>query len=385
MKKCVYCGKELDDSTKRCPRCNEYQDDHKDPKDMYKEAYDEFYKNLYNKAEDKEEICNAFETDKYHRDHNSELKDNIKDRLRAKKKSKRKNRKRNKSSKSSGSCLFKLLKWCFILVFILGFALFFIEENFLHGGIMTKSKWEPICEEALDYYYGRNGVEQDFDKAYDILEGISAKKKAKYYMANLLLYNKVNNGDSEEDNILKGMEFLKESAKDEYYPAILDIGIYHMDGSFEFEKNITKSIANFEKACSIEPIAYYYLGYIYDRHKDYGLTAYSDEVYKMRAIENFKLGASEDEPLSKSQLAYKYIYETDLIGEDIEKGIKLFEESAADGIGFSNYYLGMMYYNGENVKKDYKKAAEYLKVAKDKYKGKDIEKKINDILKKIEK
>ncbi len=65
MKKCVYCGKELEDFESVCPRCNENQTEHTTTKDMYQEAYDEFYNEFYKKMDHGNAYDDAFKTKSY--------------------------------------------------------------------------------------------------------------------------------------------------------------------------------------------------------------------------------------------------------------------------------------------------------------------------------
>ncbi len=61
LKRCVYCGKELEDFEDVCPRCNENQEEHTTTEDLYQEAYDEFYKDFYKKIGEDSEFIDQFD------------------------------------------------------------------------------------------------------------------------------------------------------------------------------------------------------------------------------------------------------------------------------------------------------------------------------------
>ncbi len=354
MKKCVYCGTELEDFQKVCPRCKEYQEDHKSTADMYKDAYDEFYRDFYAKMEKGEQSCNAFETEDYHEVHE-------KKRKKHKKRVHKKKRPKQSKPKGCGTRIALVV----VLIWILQFAFIFLKNKDFVGGIKELFEDSKVTvEQAMDYYYGTNNKEQSFQKAYEILKEIKNDPKADYYMADILLYNRVITGESRANNIAEGKRFLKKAVSENDSQALLYLGYFHMNGDFNFKKDIKKSIQYFERCADRAPKAYFYLGYIYDNYDKYNELKKGKKFYKDLAFKNYEMGWAEDEPNCKSRIAYKFIYESKNKGTDYATGLQLFEESADAGVLFSMYHLGYIYYKGEVTGKDYEKARKYFKKVK---------------------
>ncbi len=61
LKRCVYCGQELEDVEDVCPRCNENQEEHTTTEDLYQEAYDEFYQDFYKKIGKDSDFIDQFD------------------------------------------------------------------------------------------------------------------------------------------------------------------------------------------------------------------------------------------------------------------------------------------------------------------------------------
>ncbi len=380
MKKCVYCGTELEDFEKVCPRCKEYQEDHKSTADMYKDAYDEFYKDFYRKMEKGEKSCNAFETQDYHEVHERDTK------KRAYKK------RRPRRTKSSG-CGSKIALLIFVIwMFQFGF-IFLKNSDFIdRAEIMFNQTFSSLfqdssvaIEEAIDYYNGSNGKEQSYQKAYDIFKKFTDDPRADYYRAEMLLYDRVVTGDSSAKNISKGKQLLKKAASENNPEALLYLGYFHMYGDFNFKKDIKKSIEYFERCAENAPKAYFYLGYIYDNYDKYNELKKGKDFYKALALENYKKGWSKDEPYCKSRVAYKFIYESKNNGKDYATGIQLFKESADAGVVYSMYHLGYIYYKGEVIEKDYEKARKLFNKVKLYTSDKETIKLVDKYLKDMEK
>ncbi len=384
MKKCVYCGKELDDSTKVCPRCKERQDEHKSTEDMYEDAYNEFYKNFYKKIENNDDVCNTFETEDYHDKHQKNKKSKRRQEL-----EERLQRKRNKriNQKKPRGCLSKL--FIGIIIYILfQFGVIGIIGGYIFPEEYDKHSEEATVEfgsqEALDYYYGENGKEVDYQKAYELLDGRATTAEEKYIMADILLFNRVELDKTESEMEKLGAKYLQESAYDNYKFAILRVGLAHLDGLYGYEKDVPKAIDKLENAASEIPVAYYYLGYIYDNATEFEGIEPSSMGNEEQAIAYYEEGVEEGDPYCQTELAYKYIYDTEIVGEDIDKALELFEAASEQGDEYANYHLGLLYYEGEYVSKDFKKAVRYLKLAREGALSEEDIETINEILERID-
>lgn len=90
---------------------------------------------------------------------------------------------------------------------------------------------------------------------------------------------------------------------------------------------------------------------------DDGVSAYKSGHYQ-QALSLFESGAKKDDP--KSTYALGLLYKNGVIvRKDIERGLNLIMKSANQGFARAQNYLGVTYYEGNDVAQDYKEAFDW--------------------------
>lgn len=206
---------------------------------------------------------------------------------------------------------------------------------------------------GLMHFYGR-GVKNDIAKAKKYFE-LSAKQKNS--VANLQLgYIYLS-----EKNYTKAIEYLNMSGKLNNSIALLYLGIIHFMGNYVC-KDISKAINCWEQSAKLEnPIAYLYLG---DCYLDYGVKGYS------LAKKHYNIAAQYNIPEAFYSIGILYYYGLG-VDKNYNEAKKYFEKATH---GFIHpralFKLGIMHIRDSNDKNCIPRGLSYLKLAA-KYKNID--------------
>ena len=203
--------------------------------------------------------------------------------------------------------------------------------------------------EAINFlgviYYNGQGVEKNYVKAREYFEKCANENDilAIYYLGRIYYY-----GEGIDKDYKKAKEYFEECAKENDIYAIYYLGrmYYYGEG---VEKDYKKAREYFEKCANENHISgIHYLGLIYYYGK--GI----QEDYK-KAKECFEKGAECGNLDSKYHLA-QILYKEKKYNE----ARIIFEELAEKDDVEAIHYLGKIYYYGNSVEKNYKKAKEYF-------------------------
>ena len=177
---------------------------------------------------------------------------------------------------------------------------------------------EILFQHGEDYYYGNNGVQQDYAKARD------------YY----------------EQAAVKGNE-----------NAINALGVYYQDGN-GVEQDYIKARDYYEQAAAKGSIdALYNLGTLY--HDGKGVNV---DYAKARSYFDQAANKGDAEALNALGYLYQYGHGVDV---DCTKAQNYYEQAAAKGDADALWNLGWLYENGQGVRVDYVKALKYYRKAAD--------------------
>ena len=172
-----------------------------------------------------------------------------------------------------------------------------------------------IYEQALNYYYGRDNLEIDYDLSIQLFEKALelGEVHAKYYIAESFYF-----GRGVKINYQKAFEMFCEVADKQ----------------------------NNAYAKSYLAIMYYYGKYVEKNYeKEYNIFCELIEQY--------------DDKYSKYYIGLMY-YNGNYVKKDYEKAYGIFEQLSINfDDDYAQYQLGEMYYNGEYVKKDENKAIDF--------------------------
>ena len=80
------------------------------------------------------------------------------------------------------------------------------------------------------------------------------------------------------------------------------------------------------------------------------------------AIKYFKMAAEKSNPIGQAGMGIVYFYGSG-VDKDYAKALKYFQLSADQGYVEGHFLLGILYYYGYGVKKDYKMAVKYFNLA----------------------
>ena len=251
---------------------------------------------------------------------------------------------------------------------------------------VNKGHTKAECYVGICYSCGF-GIDVNHDKAV-FYYSLAASKKDPEALNNLA--NKYYKGEGVNKDINKAIELYKESSSYEWPNAQNNLGNYY----YFSEQNYGKALFWYSKA-AINNVAnaQYMLGIIYQ----YG---YGVEIDYFKAIEWYTKAAENNHVSAKNSLGNCYYYGTG-VDVDYEKAIELYKEAAnknyyaaISNLGNCYYYgvieqnyeeaynlymksiglkpnlsksyynLGYLYYYGNYVDKDIKKAKEYFELAR---------------------
>lgn len=244
-------------------------------------------------------------------------------------------------------------------------------------------------------YYNGNGVKQDYKKAFEYFEKAAEKgvarglynvalcyqlgkgikrnyKKAvanyekaveqNYILAEVNLGNMYREGLGVKKDLKKAFDLFTKAAESGEPNGYTNIGLMYNNGEY-VSKDINKAIAYYEKAAEMGNYAgLINLAVMYQNGNGVPVDAYKAVEYYERACKIDKMGQAD------YNLGTLYYWGCGTIQRDYYKAFKQFEKSAKVGYAPAKYNLGIMYLNGEYVKKSEGVALMYIKqAAKQKY------------------
>lgn len=190
------------------------------------------------------------------------------------------------------------------------------------------------------------------------------------------------NGIGVEKNPLLATEYYNNAARSNNPIAIFNLGVCYMEG-FGVEKDLDRAINLFNRSAELEhSLSYTYLAKCYELKGsneqliiDCYENAYAQGSYKacyylsliylekedhLRQIEWLLKGQNDIDCLRELGIL---CYEGEIAQLDYKKSFECFFKAADQGDVVSNYYLALMYFNGQGVKEDEERAMHHLEIA----------------------
>lgn len=203
------------------------------------------------------------------------------------------------------------------------------------------------------YYYGQNGARKNIKEAENWLKKAADKGDSDAAMLLGQIYLKGEADKVGKPNYDKAIKYFKQ---------IVDKGsenkmeaYYYLGQCYNGKNDYTKAINYFELSANGGYLpAQQYLADLYYQHRNVDSENRRQYIYwSERAAQNGDRSRMES-------LANMYLEEN-----DVDKALKWFKESAFAGNAESAFKVGMIYFDGIRVRKDYSEAAKYLKQASD--------------------
>ena len=221
--------------------------------------------------------------------------------------------------------------------------------------------------DGYNYYYGRNGVKQDYTKAvsYFRIAATQGHSSAQYYLGWCYHHNQGVTKDLTEAKKWyqkaadQGHEDAKKQLaniqKEETEKAYTDGWNYYY-GKNGVKQDYTKAVSYFRIAATQgHADAQNYLGICYDN----GLGVNEDDV---EAVKWYRKAAEQGNKYGQDNLGFCYYY-----GEGVDKNyveaVKWFRKAAEQGHGNAQNNLGHLYEHGEGVDKNYVEAVKWYRKA----------------------
>ena len=115
---------------------------------------------------------------------------------------------------------------------------------------------------------------------------------------------------------------------------------------------------------------FFHLNIFADEFMSEFITEKGGECNKSSDIEkrfkNYYKKAADEGNVNAQYYIGKLYYKGEVIEKDYKKAFEYLKKAADDGNVNAQYYIGTLYYKGKGIEKDYEKAFEYLKKAADK-------------------
>jgi TPR repeat protein len=230
------------------------------------------------------------------------------------------------------------------------------------------AKGNPIAYETLgELYMFGIGVKQDFHKAAEFFhKAIESDNKTAKISSLVILGNIVFRNTKHYD---EAYSYLKQAADMGSVSAMRHIGEMYESGELGEKKNIEKAIFWYKKAANLnDPHSFVSLGLIY----------YYDKKDNKKALKYFQTAYNLGErDLAAASLGNMY-YNGEGVQQDYKKAAHYLEEAAQKGNDMASNLLAILYVQGKGVKMDKMKAYNlWLEAAK---RGDEVSQKNLDIL-----
>ncbi len=222
------------------------------------------------------------------------------------------------------------------------------QKALIWFGKSSESEYSPAYYQLGRMYYNGFGVDKNLEFAFKWYkkaaeENLPAAQHALSYMYKI--------GEGCERNIVRAYYWVEKAAENEYEDAYYIVGKSYLEGicyEINYEKAyyyLKKGYEAFDTDC-IESLAdMYYSGLYVDKDVMKALDLYNKSIECGNTKIFFKVGK---------------IYEDENM---IDEAIDLYDMGSKYGDLKCIQRLGIMYYNGESVKRDTEKAIKYIEVA----------------------
>ncbi|MEN8435618.1 sel1 repeat family protein [Clostridium septicum] len=210
-------------------------------------------------------------------------------------------------------------------------------------------KGNSFSQYSLGYiYFSGENVEKNLEYAFQWYKTAAENGFAPAQYALSYLYK---NGEGCGKNIFKAYYWLEESAENDFEDSYYVLGQSYLEGSYvetDYKKAffyLSKGANKGDKNC-IESLGdMYYWGFEVDEDKEKAFKLYNKSIEKGNTNLYYKLGQMIEDEGNR------------------EKAMEYFLKGHDSGDLRATQKLGIVYYNGDGVKKDIDKALEYMKIA----------------------
>lgn len=214
----------------------------------------------------------------------------------------------------------------------------------------NKGDGKSQFELGLNYFYGKNNTESNFDKAFDYFNKSVLNK---YPDGKVYLGQCYNFGYGVKKDLQKAFYWYQEALKDGDIHSFIKLGFLYRDK--EFEENPKKAFEYFLKAAEKDVEEGLYLtGLCY-------LNGDGIEKDIQKALDFLKKATDLGYDVSRTYLAECYLKGA-LVPKDLKKGYELYYLSAESGSISSLIQVGYMLHYGIGVEKNEEKAKEYFEM-----------------------
>ena len=222
-------------------------------------------------------------------------------------------------------------------------AVYYFEQVIRRAGKNTEYYNEAAECLGECYFYGYDGVKQDYERAYELLLPLTTGK-SKSSSAQFMVAECYFNGWGIKKDINKAIELYTEAAQDDDEDAQLFLAKYYCEGT---HKDYAKAIPLLKNLVEEDnDTAKMYLAKCY--FNGYGVEKDCEE-----AVDLLEDIADLDDIREDKELAYnlaRCYYEGIGTDTNYEDAVYLLESAAKQGDNKAQYYLGMSYYKLNNMK-----------------------------------
>lgn len=205
-------------------------------------------------------------------------------------------------------------------------------------------------------YYQGNGVERDYEKAYELLSYAVAAEPERYIIRAIMRQMFY------EGQPVKRVDDIKAAAEKGDAEAQYKLAqLYQISPEVpRHEQSMDKAVFWAEKAAEQDYVpAQLFLSYVYLGRGPGDVKNFEDHARSLYWLEK---AVAQNDNDARLALAYCYLGGDGGVEKDVAKGLELFLQAAENN---PEYYalLAFMYYRGEDVPQDYSKAAQYYLLA----------------------
>ena len=222
------------------------------------------------------------------------------------------------------------------------------QKALIWFGKSSESEYSPAYYQLARMYYNGYGIEKNLQFAFKWYKKAAENNLPAAQHALSYMYK---NGEGCERNIIRAYYWVEKAAENDYEDAYYIVGKSYLEGiCYE---------VNYEKA-------YYYLKKGYEAFDTDCIESLADMYYSglyvdkdvMKALDLYKKSIE----CGNTNIFFKVakIYEDENM---IDEAITIYEMGSKEGDLKCIQRLGIMYYNGELVKRDTEKAIKYIEIA----------------------
>ena len=227
----------------------------------------------------------------------------------------------------------------------------FIAIFFLFPLVLNAQPGEDFYKKGNNYYFGINGVKQDYKEAIVWYRKAAEHEQAnaQYYLG--LCYEK---GQGVTKNETEAIEWYRKAAEQGHAIAQYSLGnFYRRIGSLQ---DYTEAVKWYLKAAEQDhAVAQIKLGFCYEEGKGVA------QDYT-QAVEWYRKAAEQGHDVAQFYLGNMY-YKGLGVPQSYTEALKWYQEAAEQGFASAQYNLGTMYDIGQGVANDYTEAVKWYRKA----------------------